>query len=458
MINKTQFSIEQTNAYNSCMEFVKTPAPNMMTISGYAGTGKTAMMRVLVDDLEQLKYKVVCTAPTNEAVRVLAKLTGKKYNKTIYSLLGLQLVEEDDREPILKSNGDSKLPGFDVVIVDEASMIHYDLFVAIQYELMMCSRCKMIFVGDPAQLPPVKDPLKESMVFTTKTIPIVYLTEIQRTAKDNPILVAATLIRNNLKTKTDLFERITKVNGISGIEFTEMPQDFLDKVLDDFQSDEYKKNNDYVRLLAYTNRTVDGFNDLIRKKIWNNESPPEFIIGEKLIVDTPVVNHNRSFREVIYNVGERLEVLDAKIIKDTALGVDYWELYVINKEALNEDEIKPYTLSIVCKPHIDMFRQKTSKIAVQCKKKLLEVDCNADGISKKRYTNAEAWKPYFNVKNRFHKVRYNYALTVHKSQGSTFERVYVVEMDINKLNWDDIERNKLKYVAFTRASHLLRIL
>jgi ATP-dependent exoDNAse (exonuclease V) alpha subunit len=74
------------------------------------------------------------------------------------------------------------------------------------------------------------------------------------------------------------------------------------------------------------------------------------------------------------------------------------------------------------------------------------------------YTKSEAWSGYFNFKEGYSWVKYSYCLTSHKSQGSTVKKVYVVERDLNRLTWDDKQRNQLKYVAFTRASNKLNIL
>jgi exodeoxyribonuclease-5 len=68
-----------------------------------------------------------------------------------------------------------------------------------------------------------------------------------------------------------------------------------------------------------------------------------------------------------------------------------------------------------------------------------------------------AWKDYFKFVSKFNKVAYIYAMTVHRAQGSTFETVYAINNDFDILQWDHVERNQLKYVAFTRPSKKLVI-
>ena len=70
----------------------------------------------------------------------------------------------------------------------------------------------------------------------------------------------------------------------------------------------------------------------------------------------------------------------------------------------------------------------------------------------------EVWKEYYDFINSFCYVNYSYAMTIHKAQGSTIDNVYVVEKDINICDWDILQRNKLKYTAFTRAAKNLHIL
>ena len=119
---------------------------------------KTTLLKILIDYLEYNTHReIICTAPTNEAVRVISKMTGKKYDKTIYSLLGLALEEFDDGPAQLVVRGKSKLEGCDILAIDEASMISEELFDIIQNELDLFSYVKIIYIGDDAQLPPVQD-------------------------------------------------------------------------------------------------------------------------------------------------------------------------------------------------------------------------------------------------------------------------------------------------------------
>lgn len=421
----------------------------------------TTLVKVFLEHVKSRTHFVcTCTAPTNEAVRVIAKATGEKYDKTIYSLLGLALVHEDDTKPRLKPQGKSKLEEYDIVVIDESSMIDSDIFDIIQQQLNAHSYIKIIYVGDDAQLPPIIDVQNynrtKSRVFDIKNQ--VILREVQRVAKGNPIIDIVTPIRNNLTSNQDHFERKTILNDNHGVVFHDSRDEFMELLFDDFTSESYKNDSNFVRGIAYTNRAIDAMNIHIRRKLFNTKDLNEYMIGENLIVDSPVVEKITSkVSKIVYSVGERLRVLFVNQFKDSEYGYRVWELRVVNYEEASDDQVTR-TLRVIHKDDMDYYDAALTELAQLSKEKELKMMNGKDGKPRPMYTKFEAWKDYFAFKDQYSWVKYSYAMTTHKSQGSTVERVYVVERDLNKLSWNDEERNKLKYVAFTRASHILRIL
>ena len=447
MIQRKDLTEEQEAAFQYILNFLKS-GKRQMLLGGYAGTGKTTLIRVLLDHLDKGFASATCTAPTNEAVRVIAKLTRrKKFHQTIYSLLGLALVQEDDKPPILLPKSDSKLGQYDVVIIDEASMIQEELFDMIQMELNHHSHIQVIYIGDDAQLPPVKDEGKDSKVFTlTNTVKLV---EVQRTAKENPIINIVTDMRNNLESSKDVFEYKTVMNDAKtmGVVFYEDRDEYLNLIYEDFKSDNYKEDSNFVRVLAYTNKTVSILNSMIRKQIFDVEDLQEYEKGENLIVDEPIVEN--AGQTILFTVGERLKVKDVSLQEDPEHAIKYWRLRVENYEESEPLRVRR-NIKVVHKNYISNYRFMLTKYANEAKEKLRN--------SKNKVPKRIAWHAYFGFKNRFSWVKYSYATTVHKSQGSTFQNVYAINADCNKLHWNHVERNKLKYVAFTRPSNLLRII
>jgi hypothetical protein len=296
----------------------------------------------------------------------------------------------------------------------------------------------------------------KSRVFDIKNQ--VVLREVQRVAKGNPIIDIVTPIRNNLTSPQDHFERKTVLNGDHGVVFHDSRDEFMELMFDDFTSDSYKENSNFVRAIAYTNKAINAMNIHIRRKLFNTTELNEYMIGENLIVASPVTEKITSkVSKIVYTVGERLRVLFVNQFTDSEYGYRVWELRVVNYEEDSDDQVTK-TLRVIHKDDMDSYNSALTELAQLSKEKELKMMNGKDGKPRPMYTKFEAWKDYFAFKEQYSLVKYSYAMTTHTSQGSTVERVYVVERDLNKLTWNDEERNKLKYVAFTRASHILRIL
>lgn len=377
----------------------------------------TALVNVFLDHVKRKShYTCTCTAPTNEAVRVLAKSTGEKYDKTIYSLLGLALVHEDDTAPKIKPIGKSKLEEYDIVVIDEASMIDSNLFDIIQQQLNAHSYIKVIYVGDSAQLPPIIDVQelgrKQSRVFDLQNQ--VTLREVQRVTKGNPIIGVVTPIRDNLESPEDKFSRETILNEDRGVEFIDSRDTFMEMMFDDFVSDAYKNDSNYVRAIAYTNKAIDALNIHIRRKLFDSTKLDEYVVGENVIVDSPIVEKITSkVSKIIYTVGERLRVLAVNMFTDAEYGYRVWELRVVNYEETPDEQITK-TVRVIHKDDMDRYHSALTELAQEAKEKSLKVMNGRDGKPRPIYTKYEAWKDYFAFKEQYAWIKYSYALTTHK--------------------------------------------
>ena len=441
-VTRDMLSDEQKDALEKMESFAHS-ADRQMVFAGYAGSGKTTVTRFMLDYLDETTLKTICTAPTNEAVRVISKQSGRQYGMTIYSILGLALCQDDDSSPYLKVVGECKLKDYDVIIVDECSMINSNLYEMTVSMLDQFSHVKIIYVGDPAQLPPVNDPNGISPTFNINPDNWAFLTTVQRTARDNPIIALVTAIRENLSSTTDVFERVSVINEAigAGVEFIDSRDKFMNDMYELFKSDEFKKDPNHVRALAYTNKAVDAMNACIRRAMYG-VTVPEYIEGEIVLVDEPIMEETGF--GIQFSIGERLRLDSVELCADNALGIKYWKLEVTNYEAPVGARTSRI-LDVVHGAYVTQYRMALSSLAATSKS-MVHI------IGKK-----DAWKPFFKMKNRFAWLKYIYAITVHTSQGSTFRNVFVVNADLNILTWNHVERNKLKYVAFTRASHRLMI-
>ena len=156
-----------TDDQKAALKYIKAfiEGPNReMILRGAAGTGKTSIVNVLLAEIDQAKkrgkfFDYICTATTNKAVEVIARNTGREYDRTIYSLVGLTVKDDDDKgERIVREPGsESKLKNYDLIVVDEASMLPRQVIAEIESDLTTHSRPKVLYIGDPCQLPPVQD-------------------------------------------------------------------------------------------------------------------------------------------------------------------------------------------------------------------------------------------------------------------------------------------------------------
>ena len=287
LLTKKQLTDDQKEALKYIQDFIEGPNREMV-LCGPAGTGKTSLVNVLLAELDKAKFfEYICTATTNKAVEVISRNTGREYDRTIYSLEGLTVKDEDDKGARLvrEPGAQSKLKDYDLIIVDEASMVPVQLIQEIEYDLLEHSRPKVLYIGDRCQLPPVSDRmagLSESMVFQ---LPLWFeLTKVMRTALDNPILKLVTGMREDMTTDGDRFayEDAVTENG-DGVRFYENRNMFMDAMYGMFTSEEYKEDTDYCMAVAWTNNAVDAINRAVRKRIYPGMEA-EFAEGEEVRV------------------------------------------------------------------------------------------------------------------------------------------------------------------------------
>ena len=455
-LQKEDLNDEQQHALEFIMEFIDDPARRQMLLYGAAGTGKTSLINVLLDELdrrpEDQAPKYICTAPTNKAVEVIAERTGRDYRQTIYSIMGLVLIDYNDQKPKLKKERDGSLDRYELLIVDEASMVSLQLLNEIQRQLQLCTAVKVIYVGDRCQIPPVEDAnngMMESIIFQ---LPIkVELTKVMRTADENPILGVVTKMRENMKSPVDLFEHKTAVaeSGI-GIWFEQYEKAFMNQMISYFVSDEYKQNTNYALAVAWTNAAVDAINTRVRKAIYP-DTDLEYEVGEEIRVTKTYgidrrVGHGTIYN-VVYPVEQRLKVHTVERMEDPAYHIPCYKMYVAGKN------VPANTVYVVSSDGMEAYEKFKMELAEKCREKAKMLDRNGHRL----YTSKDAWKEYTEFTHWYMWPGYIYALTAHKSQGSTIENVFVIERNINRIEEDEL-RNKLKYTAFTRASKELHVL
>ena len=462
LLTEDDLTEDQKTALEYVNDFLESECREMV-LCGAAGTGKTSLVNVLLDKLDKKNVGYVCTAPTNKAVEVIAKSTNRQFDRTIFSLCGLRLVDLDDREPILEKEGESKLEEYDLVIIDEASMVGTQLLQQIESDLVEFSYVKVIYVGDYCQIPAVEDSnrgLLQSPVFNLNYG--VMLTKVMRTALDNPIMKVVTTMREHIAERGDAFDHVTEVSDDgTGVYFYDERNEFMEKVYDYFTRPEYEEDSDYALAVAYRNISVDALNRVIRKHRYPGVEA-EYVEGEELRVARPYRKTARAKRgskkftteESIYSMEERIKVLDVVDMPDgdPEYHIGCYKLTVVNFRALPGH--RRQTVAYVVKAsEMEKLAKFKAELAQECRERAKELGT----MGRHKYTKREAWEPYNKLKNHFLYVGYIYALTAYKAQGTTVQNAFVVERDLDVCS-DIVLRNKLKYTAFTRAAKELHVL
>lgn len=457
VITKEDLNEDQKNALNYMKKFLLGPNRQMM-LAGPAGTGKTSLINVLLNELDESSdwYSYTCTAPTNKAVDVIARSTNRDFDKTIYSILGLTIADFDDGKPQLIhiEGAKSHLNDYDLVVIDEASMVSSQLLDILQKEMMKHTHVKVIYVGDPCQIPPVDDAnqgMLESLVFQ---LPLrVDLKKVMRTAEENPILGIVTSMRADMRSPVDLFEHNSAQgkDGI-GVYFETREKKFMSDMMPYFTSQDYKEDTNFAMAVAYTNAAVDAINARVRANIYPGETK-EYVVGEEVRVTRPygVESSTRAMR-ILYTIEERLKILECEEANDPKYDIPCYKLTVINHNASKSQQVKS-TAWVVRADGWTKYYMIQEQKAAEAKARLQEVN----QYGRRVYTKREAWQYYSAFKHFFLFVAYVYAMTAHKAQGSTIQNVFVVERNINRITDNEL-RNKLKYTAFTRAAKELHVL
>lgn len=411
-------------------------------LTGYAGTGKTTLMQAVVRELKALKLAVAVTAPTHKAVQVLAGKLGEAglgdvHTMTIHSLLGLKPAAGEGERSILKRGDKSRSAFYDVVVIDECSMIGSDLQGFIDNDLR---RHFVLYVGDPAQLPPVGEVAAPCFSITSRS----NLSAIVRQAAGNPILQAATKLREQQSGPVDW----------SWTEASESPPCGVYLASDDasawmqgaFTSDEFKANNDAFRYIAYTNETVHRVNEQVRQWIYGHTDTP-FVPGERVLCRKPVLNErglpafNTNEEATVTSISAGTHTLHFSKQKAAAdrRALDAWEHHLpVWRVTLRGDGDEPLVVTCNLPFNRDDVKALDRRLVSEAK------------------ANKGRWYERFQFLEDVADLRSVYALTVHSSQGSTFDNVFLDVRDCSKLERSDpLQMQQLLYVAVTRPRYAL---
>lgn len=400
-----QLTEGQQAAYEAFTAFLLDENQPVFILKGYAGVGKSTLVKTLLERLPNIiktaalvgvdleRYQVQLTATTNKACEALAELT-KQEVCTIHSFLGLRMhTDYDTMKTKLVASHNTKVKDSYILFIDEASFIEPQL---IKFIFQYTNNCKIIFMGDPAQLTPVNS--NDTPVFNMKA-PTAELTEVVRQAKGNPIIDMATAWRMAVITG--------KYNPVApdGHFIKHLPRgDFDQAIVDEFTRPAWSYKDSKV--LAWTNAKVITYNHGIRDLA---KGSPHFQVGDYAIANAYVANsQGRKLKtdQTVY-IGYISAPSKHCGVAGLWMKLDGGDFFVPN-------DIKEWKLA------------------------------------EKRFMAASDHGALRNMENSFVDLRAAYSCTVNKSQGSTYDKVFIDLDDIGKCRNDNLLARML-YVAISRA-------
>jgi exodeoxyribonuclease-5 len=443
----------QTKAIYNLLNFIEDKEKFCVFIlTGYAGTGKTSLISALIQVFDDAKINTVLLAPTGRAAKVISSYSNhpastihkciyrKKSTKDVLSKFSLNFNKYKDT----------------IFIVDEASMIGNtetlnDLFGSgrLLDDLLSFvfndNNCRIILLGDLAQLPPVGTLLSPALsksylelldmkVYTSE------LEDVVRQSSKSGILHNATLIRHSVTSESFDFPKI-KLKG-----FEDVISITGAELLEELENCYSKFGMHETKVICRTNKYANKYNLGIRNRIlWLEE---ELTNGDLLMI----VKNNYSWlpekAEIdfiangdiveVVRVGKKIELYGYRYVDLTIKFVDFPDLEIDVKTVLNS--LTTDLAGMETTYHKDLYRQ-------------LQLDYEHISDSKKRH-EAILNDPYFNAIQ----IKYAYALTCHKSQGGQWKTVFVDHGWFNFENMNQEQRTEFfrwLYTAFTRATEKL---
>lgn len=466
--SNTKFTSDQAKAIEGILNFCKKEFDKnsyIIGLVGAGGTGKTFITNYIIEHCIYSNSVIKCTSSTHKACRVFSNAINNKKVDTIQSTFGLRLdlaLEDFDPDrPQFNPKARPKLDNIKLLIIDEASMIPAKL---ITYINKKCKELeiKILYIGDAAQLPPVNE--KQSIAF--KICSEVYeLKQVVRQELNNPIKALLDLLRYDIEHKTYRFiqyvsQHIGEMNyNEIGDGFSILGQQAFKQYIDiSFNDEKYTENIDLYRIIAYTNNKVNSWNHYIRNSIIKDADKGIITINDLIMSYQTIVNE---FNEVIINNSEEYIIKDIVNYTDNKYG---FKGYLLKFQMIHGGRI---TKPLFVIDHMDKFTM------LQYDKVMTELIKNARNAT--GGTRARKWNEYYDFKKKYllatnvfkenkllypRDLDYGFAITSHKSQGSTYDTVFV---DLNDMiydknnniypNIDDLLRRL--YVACSRASHNL---
>lgn len=453
------YNKEQQSAIINAVSFLKTNTDptQYYVIEGKAGTGKTTIAKEILKEFED--EQIYVAAVSHKAKGVIKNsfgddTRGKKFF-SIAGLLGMKGINDNDTQTTKFQVG-LKVPLFDnppaLLVIDEASMITEDVLKKIIDINSSLSRpFQMLFLGDIGQIQPIRDEQsefykthkdllnKKSDIFNSKHKSKL-ITRV-RQGEANPILPYADYFwENSQKENPELnpTQHIVRNNQITdkgSLLFSNSEAEVLNSVIKAVKNAVEKGLTNHVKIVTYHVNEKTELNQKIHEALFGKDS--DYSKGDMLILNSPY-----DLPDVNATMENSSEI-QIKRIQDT--DVDEFGVHTLYLETNGTaytrtgNEQKDCVIQVVSRNDIGLYNQKLQELASKAKRQT------------NRALKKQAWGDFWEYKGRYADVDFGYAITAHKSQGSTYDIVVVDEKDImGTTATSNQEKSELIYTALTR--------
>jgi nucleoside-triphosphatase THEP1 len=449
MFNKAiTLTEEQEAAVEAGINFIRHGNhEDLFLIQGKAGTGKSTIIRKI---LKQFREKqIIISALSHKAKKVITESVKCENIRcsplTIAAMLGMTLEEETGK--FIRNFFNKKLPPIsyaEIIVIDEGSMLNEEaLSLIYQYKPY---GSKIIVLADIGQLEPIRETPSEkpSPIFSTENKAM--LTTRIRQGEGHPVLEYADFYWDNSQQEYPVNNpvppemRVNKEIGDSKILFyksiieiyTQLEQKFRDAISD--------FNPNKIKIVTYKNITRQDINKYFHNILFTDKETGdirEYNKGELIIF-------NDSYEQGLVNI-ENASEYQIKRVMSTKIMVDDCEIKVYSLQIDVYDEDDQY-ISVDIKTLAENSKETY-------KKYVSKLFAKAKALPEKSKERAKAMADAWTEKNRYANIDYAYAITSHKSQGSTYESVVVHESDILSTQISVRTKSRAIYTALTRAKN-----
>ena len=447
-------TMKQNIVLQQLSEFIFSKSPNVLyVLKGYAGTGKTTIVGSIVTNLWKAKKSAVLMAPTGRAAKVISNYS-KKEAFTIHKKIYFPKKEKNGGVKFVLQPNKHKNTIF---IVDEASMIpdtpgdsklfeNESLLDDLMQYVYAGHQCKLLLIGDTAQLPPVKLDLSPALDERTlalnynKEVTRMELDEVVRQEEGSGILANATVLRDSLLNNNfDSFK--FDLSGFKDIKRLVDGYEIMDAINDAYSD----LGKDETAIIVRSNKRANLYNQQIRNRILFNEH--EITAGDYLMV----VKNNYFWIKPTTEAGfiangDIIEVLEIFSIQEL-YGFRFAEVKV---RMVDYPKMPPFETVLL----IDTIEAETPSLPYEESNKLYQE------VIKDYENETSNYKKFLKVKSNKHfnalQVKFSYAITCHKSQGGQWDTVFVEQPYLP--NGIDKEYLRWLYTAVTRAKEKLYLI